>query len=56
MIYELCLCIDGCIVPYKEKIHIKHGGDTDKKPTVALLVINKQIRGEALPLLFGKNT
>ena len=55
MIYEFCLCVEGYIVPFKESIHTWHAGDTEEKPTVTVLAINKQIRNEALPVVYGKN-
>ena len=55
MVYGFSLCVDGILAPYREKYKID--GDYDgPPPTVALLATNKQIRDEALPVLFGKNT
>ncbi len=55
MVYELVLCVDGVLAPYKEHYTVDndYGGPP---PTVALLATNKQIRNETLPVLFGKNT
>ncbi len=55
MVYELVLCVDGVLAPYKEHYTVDndYGGPP---PTVALLATNKQIRYETLPVLFGKNT
>lgn len=57
MIYELCLCVDGILDPYPEWFTSDHIPKIKgRKPEVALLALNKQIRDEALPILFGKNT
>lgn len=57
MIYELCLCVDGIIVPYPEWNATNYMPRVKgRKPEVALLALNKWIRDEALPILFGKNT
>ena len=58
IIYEMCLCIKGCIIPYKDASQ----PDCCLKflfampsPSLAILSTNKQIREEALHILFGKN-
>jgi len=57
MIYELCLCVDGILVPYPESFETDDEDEVmGHKPEVALLALNKQIRDETLPILFGKNT
>lgn len=55
MIYEEALCVDGAIAPYKESYKVD-GDHEGPLPTIALLSTCKQIRNEALPVLFGKNT
>ena len=55
-IYEYCLCVRGSIVPYPEPFKTDYRTDCrDPMPAVALLALNKYIRHEALPVLFGKN-
>ena len=55
MVHEFSLCMDGILAPHREKHKID--GDYDgPPPTVALLATNKQVRDEALPILFSKNT
>jgi len=57
MIYGLCLCVDGILIPYPESLDTEEERTAKgHKPVVALLTLNKQIRDEALPILFGKNT
>ena len=69
MIYELCLCIDEIIIPYPDPhmtSQLCDPQDPDSgtrenqihkapKLAVSLLSVNKRIRDEALPILFGKN-
>lgn len=55
MILELCLCVSGYITPYAEENFIRHDGGATRTPAVAVLVVNKQVRNEALPILYGKN-
>ena len=56
VIYELCLCVHGNLVPYPEPSKPDCEDDLKgPKPAVALLALNKQIRAEALPILFSKN-
>jgi len=57
IIYELCLCVDGILVPYPEWFTSDNTPKVKgRKAEVALLALNKQIRDEVLPILFGKNT
>lgn len=55
MVYEYVLCVDGVLAPYKEIFGVD-GDYEGPQPTVALLATNSQIRDEALPILFCKNT
>lgn len=55
MIYARALCVDGVIAPYKEK-YVVEGDYAGPAPTVALLAVSTQLRDEALPVLYGKNT
>ena len=51
------MCVEGDLVPYPEPFQTDYETDyKGPKPTVALLSLNKQIRYEALPVLFGKNS
>lgn len=56
IIYELCLCLDGILIPYPDLIESEGEKIKSHELNVALLALNKQIREEALPILFGKNT
>lgn len=53
-IYELCLCVDKEVIPYAEvyKDDYIYKGPV---PAVALLAVNKNIRNEALHVLFNCN-
>jgi len=55
MVYEHALCVDGVLAPCEEIFKV-NGDYRGPPPTVALLATNRQIRKEALPVLFGKNT
>lgn len=56
MIYELCLGVEGILVPYPKGNDVESHYDLKcPKPTVALLALNKQIRSEALPILYREN-
>ncbi|KAL8827075.1 MAG: hypothetical protein Q9191_003405 [Dirinaria sp. TL-2023a] len=56
-IYELCLCVDGDLVPYPEPFETEYETDCKgQKPTVALLAVSRQIRVETLLILFAKNS
>ncbi len=57
IIYELCLCVDEILIPYPDPWEIDFTLEfKPPQPEVALLALNRQIREEALPILFGKNT
>ena len=57
MIYELCLCVEDVLDPYPGPFNV-YDAHVHKtcRPTVALLALNKDIRSQALPILFRKNT
>lgn len=55
MVYEHSLCVDGVLAPCNENFRV-NGDHEGPPPKVALLATNRQIRHEALPVLFGKNT
>lgn len=56
MIYELCLCVDGILTPYPDCSMADYRPKVkERTPEAALLALNKQIRDEAIPILFGKN-
>ncbi|KAL8751380.1 MAG: hypothetical protein Q9184_006088 [Pyrenodesmia sp. 2 TL-2023] len=60
MIYDYCLIVKGRITPYPSEADQarKTTSSSDKKakkPAVALLQVNRQIREEAQPSLYGKN-
>lgn len=57
IIYELCLCVDEILAPYPDWPTSGYEPRLNqRKPEAALLALNKQIRAEALPILFGTNT
>ncbi|KAL8992741.1 MAG: hypothetical protein Q9169_006873, partial [Polycauliona sp. 2 TL-2023] len=56
-IYEMCLVVHGTINPHpnhQQENRIVPKGQS--KPSVALLRVSKQVKAEAQPILFGKNT
>ncbi|CAL8574155.1 hypothetical protein XPA_000125 [Xanthoria parietina] len=65
MIYEICLVVNGEIVPYPaeyeyprykpEHLTEQRRNYMDRKPDVALLQVNKEIREETCPILYGRN-
>ncbi|KAL8671030.1 MAG: hypothetical protein Q9168_004462 [Polycauliona sp. 1 TL-2023] len=65
MIYEYCLVVNGEIVPYPAEYEYprfkpKHVtaqqlNYMNRKPDVALLQVNKQVREETCPVLYGRN-
>lgn len=55
MIYQLCLCVEGVFFPYLETYKDQDYDFQDRKPTVALLALNRNIRNGALPVLFEEN-
>ncbi len=55
MVYEHALCVDGVLAPCAETFKV-NGDYEGPPPTVALLATDRQIRDEALPVLFGRNT
>ncbi|KAL9000278.1 MAG: hypothetical protein Q9169_000995 [Polycauliona sp. 2 TL-2023] len=65
MIYEYCLVVEGEIVPYPaeheyprfkpERMTAQQCNYMKRKPDVALLQVNKQIREETCPLLYARN-
>ena len=52
MVYRLCLVVEYVIVPYPTKNEPKFQG---LGPCVALLGVNKKIRAETRPILYGHN-
>lgn len=55
IVYEKALCVKGSLAPYKEGYHVPDDYD-GPAPALTILATSKQIRDEALPVLYGKNT
>lgn len=55
MIYELCLCVEGDIFPYKPHSYPPYEHNKEKGPTLAMLALSRGTRNEARPVFYGKN-
>jgi len=56
MIFDLAMCVDGVLVPYREKDDHHFLDNGGPPPSLALLRVNKQIREQARMCMLRVNT